>query len=98
MNHAPTTNQPHIFAVLIGLLLFGIAYAALVRYVRNRRPDHGFTAFWVIGGNLAIVAGYALIAGLEAAAILFLCMAAAGLPMVVEYLSAWLAVSIPRLG
>lgn len=91
MNHLPTANQPHIFAVLTGLLLFGIAYAAIVRYVRTRRPDHGFTAFWVVGGNMAIVIGYALIAGLEAAAILFLCMAAAGLPMIVEYIAYWLS-------
>lgn len=90
MNHLLTTNQPHIYAVLAGLFVFGVVYAAIVRYVRSKRPDHGYTAFWVVGGDLAIVIGFGLIAGLEAAALLFFCMAAAGLPMIVEYINHWL--------
>ena len=91
MDALSTMNQPPIFATLAALLLFGVAYAAIVRYVRRRNPDHGFTAFWVVGGNLAICVAFAAVAGLEAAALLFLCMAAAGLPMVVEYIAWWLA-------
>lgn len=91
MDALSTANQPPIAATLLSLLIFGVAYAATVRYVRRRRPDHGYTAFFVIGGNFAIVVAYAAIAGLEAAALLFLCMAAAGAPMVVEYVSDWLS-------
>jgi hypothetical protein len=93
MAELSTVNQPlitHHITVLAGLFFFGVSYAAIVRTVRRRNPNHGFTAFWVVGGNLVIVVAFGLLAGVQAAALLFFCMAAAGLPMLVEYIDHWL--------
>ena len=77
-------NSSSLIHVLTGLLLVGIAYAALVRYLRRRNPNHGYTAFLVVGGNLIVAGGFALVTGLQAAVLLILCMGAAGTPMIIE--------------
>jgi 4-amino-4-deoxy-L-arabinose transferase-like glycosyltransferase len=95
MNQQSTASIPAIdlivVAVLLALLLIGIAYAWLVRRLRQRYPRHGYTAFLVVVGDLIVVGGYAVLAGMHAASLLLLCMAAAGLPMVVEYVEDHLA-------
>jgi uncharacterized membrane protein YbhN (UPF0104 family) len=100
MNQAATTNlpaiDPTVVVVLLLLLLAGIAYAWLVRRLRRRHPRHGYTAFLVVGGNLIVVGGYALLVGVQAALLLFCCMAAAGVPMVVEYVDDHLAATAPE--
>lgn len=83
-------NQPSIdlVAVIVLLLLFivGVGYAWLVRRLRHRSPQHGYTAWLVVVGDLIVVAGYAVLAGIDAAVLLVLCLAAAGIPMIVEYI------------
>lgn len=82
--YSPNIDPVAVIIVLV-LLLLGIAYAWFVRRLRNRHPDHGYTAFLVVGGNIMIAIAYGLIAGVEDAIILLVCMGAAGLPMIVEY-------------
>lgn len=67
------------------MLLFGICYAAVVRHVRKRDPNHGQTAWFVVVGVGVVVAAYGLLAGIDAALTLLGLFAAAGVPMVVEY-------------
>ena len=74
-----------VVIVLLSLLLFGIGYAWLVRKLRSRKADHGYTAVLVVGGNLIVTVGFGVLVGINLAALLLLCLAAAGLPMVVEY-------------
>lgn len=70
----------------LALLIFGIAYAVVVRTLRRRNPQHGYTPWLVVIGVGAVVAVYTLLAGLEAGVALFLLFAAAGLPMVAEFM------------
>ncbi len=72
-------------AILVGLFIAGILYAVFVRRLRRREPNHGYTAFLVVGGDLLVVAGFYFLAGAHAAFVLLLCMASAGIPMVIEY-------------
>jgi len=77
-----TSNLIH---VLFLLLIVGIGYAWLVRKLRQRNPDHGYTAFLVVAGNLIVATGFAFVAGVQMAVVLVVCMGAAGVPMIVEY-------------
>ena len=77
-------NSSNLIHALTGLLLAGIGYAVLVRYLRRRSPNHGYTAFLVVGGVLIVAGGFALVSGLQAAVVLVLCMGAAGVPMIAE--------------
>lgn len=77
-------NTSNLIHVLLGLLFAGFAYAWLVRYLRRRNPNHGYTAFLVVGGNLIVAIGFALVSGIGAAVVLLACMGAAGVPMIVE--------------
>ncbi len=74
-----------VVIVLLFLFLFGLGYAWLVRKLRSRKADHGYTAVLVVGGNLIVTVGFGVLVGINLAALLLLCLAAAGLPMVVEY-------------
>lgn len=76
---------PLSILILAALVLFGVIYAAAVRYIRRRHPDHGYTAFLVMIGNGVIVAAFAIVQGADAAIYLLYCMVAAGAPMIVEY-------------
>lgn len=77
--------NPSVVIVLLALLLFGIGYAWLVRWLRSRKANHGYTAVLVAGGDLVVAIGYGCLVGINLAALLLLCLAAAGLPMIVEY-------------
>lgn len=89
MNHETTGYQLTInllvVIVLLALFVAGIGYAWLVRKLRQRKPDHGYTAALVVVGDLIVAVGYAALVGLDLGLLLVLCLAAAGLPMVVEY-------------
>lgn len=73
--------------VITGLLLFGVAYNALVEYLERDGRDRGYTAFLVVGGTLVTLGGVALLIGLEGAGMALACFSASGLPMVVGSVS-----------
>ena len=73
--------------VMIGLLLFGMVYNALVELLERDGHDQGYTAFLVVGGTLVTLGGVALLVGLEGAAVALACFSASGLPMVVGSVS-----------
>lgn len=74
-----------IVIVALSLVLAASGYAYLVRKLRRRNPDHGQTAWLVVVGVAMVVVGYAFVAGIEHAAIVAGLFAAAGIPMIVEY-------------
>jgi peptidoglycan/LPS O-acetylase OafA/YrhL len=78
-------NTNATLIVLVALFVAGIAYALIVRRLRRRNRNHGYTAFLVVGGDLLIAIGFGFLAGAHAAGVLLACMAAAGIPMIVEY-------------
>ena len=80
--------------VMIGLLLFGMVYNALVELLERDGHDQGYTAVLVVGGTLVTLGGVALmlgrvarLVGLEGAAVALACFSASGLPMVVGSVS-----------
>lgn len=77
-------NTSNLIHVLAWLLTLGIGYAWLVRYLRRRNANHGYTAFLVVGGDLLVAIGFGFLAGAQMAVLLVLCMGAAGVPMVIE--------------
>lgn len=77
-------TQSMIIALLC-LLIFGVLYAAVVRALRRRNPHHGYTPWLVVVGDGVVVAAFAALYGLEAGVALFLMFAAAGTPMIVEF-------------
>ena len=81
-----TTNRLEIAAACALLLVFGLAYAALVRHLRRRDPDHGYTPWLVVVGDAAIVVGFTTVTNLALGALLLTLMASAGMPMIWEYI------------
>jgi hypothetical protein len=71
--------------VLLSLFLFGLGYAWLVRWLRSRKADHGYTAILVAVGDLVVAVGFGILVGIDLAVLLLLCLGAAGLPMIIEY-------------
>ena len=79
----------------LGLICWVYAYK-VVRRLRTADPEHGYTAFLVVGGNLLVLASFFaslwMTFGMGAAVVissfLFLHFAIAGLPMVIEYMEA----------
>ena len=71
--------------VLLSLFVIGIGYAFFVRWLRSRKPNHGYTAALVVVGDVIVAVGFGLLVGLDLAVLLVLCLAAAGIPMVIEY-------------
>lgn len=70
-------------AMLEGLFIFGLMYAGLAALLRYLMPDHGYTAFLVVGGVAVVLLGFGTFYSADAARVAFMCFAAAGLPMVV---------------
>lgn len=77
-------NQSTIIAML-AMLLFGVVYAATVRHVRNRHPDHGQTAWFVVVGVGAVIIAFGIVVGSDLAIVLLALFACAGGPMIIEY-------------
>lgn len=67
-----------------GLVLFGVAYAALVGHI-SRRKVEGQTASLVVVGVLVTVLGMAPLIGLEKALLVLAGFVASGTPMILEY-------------
>ena len=74
-----------VVIVLLILFLFGIGYAWLVRWLRSRKANHGYTAILVAVGDMVVVVAFGFLVGIDLAALLLLCLGAAGLPMIFEY-------------
>ena len=70
--------------VLAVELVFGILYAALVRWL-SKKEFEGQTAYLVALGVLVTVAISIPALGLPAALMLLTCFIASGMPMIVEY-------------
>ena len=74
-----------VVIVLLSLFLFGIGYAWLVHWLRSRKVNHGYTAILVAAGDAVVAVAFGFLVGIDLAALLLLCLAAAGLPMMFEY-------------
>jgi len=74
---------------VMALILFGLAYARLVRGLRMRYPDHGQTPWLVAMGVAVVLVAYGIVAGVEQALLVALLFGAAGVPMVFEYVDAY---------
>lgn len=74
-----------VVIVLLFLFLFGLGYAWLVRFLRSRKANHGYTAVLVAAGDLVVATAFGILVGIDLAALLLLCLGAAGVPMIFEY-------------
>ena len=85
---------PEITIATLSLFIFGIAYAVIVRRLRQRtHGHHGQTAWLVVVGVGVVVTVYGLLTDIQSAGLLLALFTAAGLPMVAEYVdshSDWL--------
>lgn len=77
-----STDTTWIYA---GSLIIGIAYAALVYWLRTADPDHGLTPWLVVVGDGLIVVGIFLLYGADIAVALVTLLALAGAPQIVGY-------------
>lgn len=84
MNQAMAFNWAFFGFILADALLFGIFYALFVRWISKAKIE-GQTAYLVVGGVSAVLLLASVMVGLVSMAILFALFAAAGLPMVIEY-------------
>lgn len=80
-----TVNQTEIALACLTLFLFGLAYSAVVRKLRQRDPEHGYTAVLVVFGVAVVCIVFTAITSLQTGAVLLALMAAASLPMIYEY-------------
>lgn len=91
-------TNPLTYLILISLALACTAFAWLcIRPIRRRRHNHGQTAiFVIIGDSLVALAAVLIVAAngpvnaMDLSAILIAALAAGGLPVVAEYISAHL--------
>jgi len=75
-----------IVPTVILLNIFGWIYAfVVVRNMRRRDHDHGQTAWLVVVGVGVVVVAYTYITTIEQGILLLALFAAAGIPMIVEY-------------
>lgn len=72
--------------VLAALLVFGLFYSLLVRWMAKKGVE-GQTAWMVVIGVVVTGIGFAVIVGLEMALVMAVCFAASGFFMVIEYVS-----------
>ena len=80
----------HLVAIYLALLLFGLAYNALVERLEREVPDHGYTSFLVSGGVLVTIMGASILIGWQSALLVLICFTASGLPMIIGSMSRWL--------
>lgn len=72
------------------LFVASVPYAGLVALFRWQMPNHRITPFFVVGGNLIILAAAFPIIGQDAAIFLFKLNVVAAVGVIVEYyVSAW---------
>lgn len=71
--------------IYVGMVVVGIAYAAVVYWLREADPDHGLTPWLVVVGDGVIVVGIFLLFGAEVAVALVTLLALAGAPQIVGY-------------
>ena len=76
-----------VFGLVLALLMiFGIAYAALVHYMAQRGID-GQTAWMVVLGTAVTLLGASFLVGWLNALLVAACFAASGAPMVIEFVA-----------
>jgi len=80
-NRQQDPAPPRIALILSGLLLFGLAYNALVAWLERTHRDRGYTAILVIGGSAVTLAGAGHLAGWRPILWALACFAASGTPM-----------------
>ena len=84
MEHIVNVELRLAVAVLAGLALFGCAYNRWVERLEREGSDRGYMGFIVAFGCAVTIAGYALITGsLALALVLLACFVASGTPMIV---------------
>ena len=95
MDIAQLLTNPITYLILIVLAVGCTLYAyRYVRPTRQRSPDHGQTALFVVIGSaavgvaytIALAATYGIAAAITPAILLLLCYIVAGLPMIAEYI------------
>ena len=69
------------------LFVFGIVYAAMVRWMARKHIIEGQTATVVVGGVLVTVLASSVLNGWLATALTLACFSASGLPMMIEYIA-----------
>lgn len=79
------TSRASIITGLIAVLLFSLCFAALVRWMRKRDSNHGYTAVLVVIGVAAVIVAFASITSVQLGLVLSALFALAGMPMVAEY-------------
>lgn len=79
-----TLNWSTFGFVLVDVFFFGVLYALFVRWLWTKKVD-GQTAWLVVGGVAVVLVLSIALFGLLIIAVLFALFAAAGLPMVAEY-------------
>jgi hypothetical protein len=78
------TNPLQTFAVLFGLMCFGLFYDGVIvaNLVRHLPARYRATSFEVVGGVLVTCLGIGAILGFDAMLVCLLCFAASGIPMI----------------
>ena len=78
------TNPLQTFAVLFGLMCFGLFYDGVIvaNLVRHLPARYRATSFEVVGGVLVTCFGIGAILGFDAMLVCLLCFAASGIPMI----------------
>lgn len=79
-----TLNWSTFGVVLVDVFFFGVLYALFVRWLWTKKVE-GQTAWLVVGGVAVVLTLSIALFGLLIIAVLFALFAAAGLPMVAEY-------------
>lgn len=71
-------------AVLVGLVIFAVAYDQAIAWLERHHYDEGFVALEVVFGVGVTLAGVAIL-NPSAALTAFICFIASGVPMVIGY-------------
>ena len=86
MTQEITVNWTVFSLTLAALFFFALAYAYMTRQMVIRKVE-GQTAWMVVGGVTVVVVSQVLTFGLLIPALFMAAFAAAGLPMIVEYVT-----------
>lgn len=86
-----TVSRLEIGLAVTLLMLAAAGYAWLVRFMRRRDPEHGYTAALVVVGVAMVGVALTAVTNLQFGALMAVFFAAAGVPMVWEYTDARLS-------